>query len=669
MDSYVVRILSKATEKSLSIIKNKAAEWATLLLVPFVRDSFESDVHSIAKFLYNVLDELEDHFSPMGNTRFGFVQRLIQKDALTLLVNVIETCIQVVRFRSLEGSIIERLIVAMLEQTGHSTTLENSSGVFHLLTLPSLKSLSSGIRQKSCKLMMNICPILNLICTSEIQAAKELKIDLKSPNFNRSCILVFQNLVELGVEELRTEDPIQSQSSIVTTVLEFMNRVIQQNLNTKTKDDDAMSVDNDDIMSVDDEDVMSVDGEDEEIFSNDDEKNGILFNSCSPDFKNCMQKLHEFEFQKFFLNIIQSLFSTPSLNSEQMTSFCSFMHFVIDTTFHGRRESLLLFLEVSGQLVERLWRQWIAPRWNESKKMISDSERLSLILAPLGLLCEIYSSYLCTTSQTEFCEEQRPLKIIEIYDPQNPGNGLITVLKSCLLTSVNANSTTTRNGSYLKSIVFPRFPSICGNLLRQLHENCSRWDLVPPQHFHLQNAQLGMFTNGNGFVSIQGGPPNETAVLGNRRATTILYEAPFLIPFEERVQIFYTTINRDQSGRPRRPTFMGGSTQAKIRRNRLVYDAFEQLATLSSESYKGSLAIEFVDEHGMLEAGIDGGGLTKEFIESVLKEGFDPAFGFFEMTEKNELYPNPSAILEDNSIEIMTFFGRLLGTCSFHRFG
>ena len=32
------------------------------------------------------------------------------------------------------------------------------------------------------------------------------------------------------------------------------------------------------------------------------------------------------------------------------------------------------------------------------------------------------------------------------------------------------------------------------------------------------------------------------------------------------------------------------------------------------------MRIEFVDEHGMAEAGIDGGGLFKDFMEHLVKE-------------------------------------------------
>lgn len=42
-------------------------------------------------------------------------------------------------------------------------------------------------------------------------------------------------------------------------------------------------------------------------------------------------------------------------------------------------------------------------------------------------------------------------------------------------------------------------------------------------------------------------------------------------------------------------------------------------------------------------AGIDGGGVFKEFFTSLCKEVFDTDRGLWLATKKNELYPNPHA--------------------------
>lgn len=68
-----------------------------------------------------------------------------------------------------------------------------------------------------------------------------------------------------------------------------------------------------------------------------------------------------------------------------------------------------------------------------------------------------------------------------------------------------------------------------------------------------------------------------------------------------------------------------------------------------------------INEHGLDEAGIDGGGVFREFILQLLETGFDPIRGFFSFTSDGFLYPNPNVgMLMDNYYEHYTFLGRML---------
>jgi ubiquitin-protein ligase E3 C len=65
---------------------------------------------------------------------------------------------------------------------------------------------------------------------------------------------------------------------------------------------------------------------------------------------------------------------------------------------------------------------------------------------------------------------------------------------------------------------------------------------------------------------------------------------------------------------------------------------------------------------GLDEAGIDGGGLFREFMTELIKTSFDPNRGFFKLTEDQQLYPNPNvAIIENNFVSHYYFIGRMLG--------
>ncbi|KAH6842802.1 hypothetical protein B0I37DRAFT_204008 [Chaetomium sp. MPI-CAGE-AT-0009] len=147
----------------------------------------------------------------------------------------------------------------------------------------------------------------------------------------------------------------------------------------------------------------------------------------------------------------------------------------------------------------------------------------------------------------------------------------------------------------------------------------------------------------------------------------ILRNMPFVIPFNMRVQIFRQFVHLDkhrrragnidpdrwrlwvlnQHGGPFDPSPAGtniiGRHQAQIQRGRIFNDAMDSFWDLQ-EGLKEPIQITFVDEFGMPEAGIDGGGVTKEFLTSVTTEAFTPTEGFFIANSKNSYYPNPCGI-------------------------
>jgi hypothetical protein len=93
-------------------------------------------------------------------------------------------------------------------------------------------------------------------------------------------------------------------------------------------------------------------------------------------------------------------------------------------------------------------------------------------------------------------------------------------------------------------------------------------------------------------------------------------------------------------------TGMGGSVQVKVHRDTLVEDAFLGLRQAGSR-LKGRVQVEFIGE-----AGIDGGGLFKEFIDSFLKAAFNPSLGLFCPTSEQLLVPNP---LSSQNAETIAF--------------
>ncbi|CAH8289859.1 unnamed protein product, partial [Schistosoma intercalatum] len=73
------------------------------------------------------------------------------------------------------------------------------------------------------------------------------------------------------------------------------------------------------------------------------------------------------------------------------------------------------------------------------------------------------------------------------------------------------------------------------------------------------------------------------------------------------------------------------------------------------------LKVTFLNPTGLAEVGIDGGGLSREFLTEIIRAGFDPTRGFFVYASDKTLYPNPqaSAITLDY-LKHYYFLGRIL---------
>ena len=74
----------------------------------------------------------------------------------------------------------------------------------------------------------------------------------------------------------------------------------------------------------------------------------------------------------------------------------------------------------------------------------------------------------------------------------------------------------------------------------------------------------------------------------------------------------------------------------------MFQDGYNSLSRLGATELKGKVAISFVDEFGLEEAGIDGGCVFKEFLTGLSKEAFNLDYGLFVATPDQLLYPNPS---------------------------
>lgn len=145
----------------------------------------------------------------------------------------------------------------------------------------------------------------------------------------------------------------------------------------------------------------------------------------------------------------------------------------------------------------------------------------------------------------------------------------------------------------------------------------------------------------------------------------ILNNLPFVIPFTTRIQIFRAFIYRDAVRlRLDRNSTIGGYNRrrrATVRRDHVAEDGMAQLNGLGAQ-LKESIEIVFMDQFGLEEAGIDGGGVFKEFLTSLVREAFDTDRGLWRATEQQEIYPNPARYArQSEQLQWYGFLGRVLG--------
>lgn len=124
---------------------------------------------------------------------------------------------------------------------------------------------------------------------------------------------------------------------------------------------------------------------------------------------------------------------------------------------------------------------------------------------------------------------------------------------------------------------------------------------------------------------------------------------------------------------------------ATVGRGRIFQDAFAKFWELG-EGLKEPIQITFRDQFDIEEAGIDGGGVTKEFLTSVTNEAFAEKMNLFAANTQNALYPNPYSLdqlehqLRESGLtpgsedwrqqitDLMShyeFLGRIIGKCMY----
>ncbi|XP_067628842.1 ubiquitin-protein ligase E3C [Eurosta solidaginis] len=219
-------------------------------------------------------------------------------------------------------------------------------------------------------------------------------------------------------------------------------------------------------------------------------------------------------------------------------------------------------------------------------------------------------------------------------------------------------------------------------VLNQIHTRDLRLGFCPESHWTVSRLDLPLdrptdlpLTRGNRTRGIrpfqpirdftredfENGPPMSTKQI---RSITILREIPFVVPFSKRVGILQGLVAADKMRvQGNYQAFLQGpSIILKVRRSHLYEDAYDRLRPENEPDLRLKFRVQFISSLGLEEAGIDGGGVFREFLSELIKTAFDPNRGFFMVTTDNKLYPNPDAAdIEPDYEKHYYFIGRILG--------
>lgn len=350
---------------------------------------------------------------------------------------------------------------------------------------------------------------------------------------------------------------------------------------------------------------------------------------------------------EFLKNLVRVAFSGTG-QSEAVGATCAFLYSLFMTL---PTSVVVTALAYKAQFVPQLWPYIQRCHRSQSWPSIEFKGKNSLELGwmlPLAVFCPVYSYLLMSIDNEEFYEHQRPLPLPDIIE-------LVSVLKEALW-QVMWVSTKQQTGPGLEARnffslgVFQQFVSkAASRLLAELHDRNSRRQFTRAEDFHAREVV------DENFVSQAKGD--------HTRARELLRQAPFLIPFKDRVRIFSSHIAAARGEIGVNPL---GRTKLKIHRDQITQDAFAQLNKLNGDALRGTIRVTFVNELGVEEAGVDGGGMFKDFMEGITKTAFDVQFGFFKETADHLLYPNPAShMVSELHLQYFEFLGKVLGKAMF----
>ena len=307
--------------------------------------------------------------------------------------------------------------------------------------------------------------------------------------------------------------------------------------------------------------------------------------------------------------------------------------FTCDMVLKGsERETFLRLLTFNGECFEALW-----PALTRLRNVRDRGYRLLL-----GVYAKLYNMYTMISDDEEFYRLGKPIGL----DATKTLVGMLRdALWEVLWVERGPDGSPYEQMTPLDEYVDAETWHACSSALSRLHDRNGRHQFVDPLAFQAEGEHVDI--------------PSllQEARDPRSRASMLLAGSPCLVPFEVRVHKFMDVRRRErQSGSV-------GYCTIRVRRGHLLEDGMSELSNRLTEMLGGIIRVQFINAQGLEEAGVDGGGLFKDFLNDLISESFDPKFGLFVETPERTLYPNPASAIDagPRHLEYFYFLGAILG--------
>ncbi|KAL5996551.1 hypothetical protein ACLOJK_026631 [Asimina triloba] len=431
---------------------------------------------------------------------------------------------------------------------------------------------------------------------------------------------------------------------------------------------------------------------DEAEMAVDDEAIDVLSKDLERQITNAIDPL-------FLQQLVNALFKDNSCTDgthnsevEAVGAVCAFLHVTFNIL---PLERIMTGLAYRTELVPILWK--FMKLCHERQRWPSLSEQTTHLsgdapgwLLPLAVFCPVYKYMLMIVDNEEFYEQEKPLSLKDI-------RALIIILRQVFIERITYCNKKTlclrlfmlwkqrlkKVAMRLRASCPVTLPRSCisksvAKMLDSHHhvyeKNTALWQLlwvIPGKSSTFQKSTANFSDHKKlsiNFLQHKVGIVTSELLTqlqdwNNRRQFT----SPTDFHAQEAVDDIFVSQSQLAAARQRNGHHAAFTRHRfRIRRDHIFEDAFNQMSVLSEEDLRGMIRVTFVNEFGVEEAGIDGGGIFKDFMENITRAAFDVQYGLFKETADHLLYPNPgSGLIHERHLQFFHFLGSVLGKAMF----